>query len=95
MVDISAGSSKTVTVKASATEDGSYTFNVSVYTLDGELVETVPLNLKVEGKTRSVADPVVVLTIVLAVIFLILLVVLIVLVGKKPQKAEELGESYY
>jgi preprotein translocase subunit SecG len=48
--------------------------------------------LKAEGKA---VNPIVVLTVVLAIIFLVLLVVLIVLIGRKPQKSEEYGESYY
>ena len=43
----------------------------------------------------SIASPIVVLTIILAIIFIVLLVILIVLLGKKPEKQEEFGESYY
>ncbi|MFH1503176.1 MAG: hypothetical protein ABIE36_00780 [Candidatus Diapherotrites archaeon] len=90
-VAVSAGSSKTVTITASAKTEGDYNFKVNV--LSGEkLVSQVALNLKVEGKS---VNPIVVLTVVLAIIFLVLLVVLIVLIGKKPQKTEEFGESYY
>jgi hypothetical protein len=92
VVAVPAGSSKTVAITASAKEEGEYTFNVNVF--DGDALEgAVPFNLNVEGK--SVTDPVVVLTIVLAIIFIVLLIVLIVLLGKKPEKSEEFGESYY
>jgi hypothetical protein len=91
VVAVPAGSSKTVTVTASSKTEGEYNFNVAV--LSGEqAVSTVPLTLNVEGKT---INPIIVLTVVLAIIFLVLLVVLIVLIGRKPQKTEEYGESYY
>lgn len=90
-VAVPAGSSKTVTITASAKTEGDYNFKVNVLSAD-KLVSQVPLNLKVEGKS---VNPIVVLTVVLAIIFLVLLVVLIVLIGKKPQKTEEFGESYY
>ena len=92
VVAVPAGSSKTVTVSASAKSEGDYNFNVKVFSNDGNLIETVPLSLKAEGKA---VNPIVVLTVVLAIIFLVLLVVLIVLIGRKPQKTEEFGESYY
>lgn len=92
VVAVPAGSSNIVKVTASAEKEGQYNFDVTV--LSGEkVVSTVPLNLNAEGK--AVSNPIVVLTVVLAIIFLVLLVVLIVLLGKKPQKAEEFGESYY
>lgn len=95
VVAVPAGSSKTVTVRTSADAEGTYNFAVNV--LSGEdLVSKVALSTKVEGKQSIAAgNPVVILTIVLAVIFLVLLVVLIVLLGKKPEKSEEFGESYY
>jgi hypothetical protein len=91
VVAVPAGSSKTVTVTAKAKTEGDYTFDVSVLS-NKNLVEKVTLNLKAEGKA---VNPIVVLTVVLAIIFLVLLVVLIVLIGRKPQKSEEYGESYY
>ncbi len=91
VVAVPAGSSKTVTVTASAKSEGQYSFDVNVFSND-KLLDTVTLNLKAEGKA---VNPVVVLTVVLAIIFLVLLVVLIVLIGRKPQKTEEFGESYY
>jgi len=91
VVAVPAGSSKTVTITASSKTEGKYNFNVAV--ISGEqTLNTVPLTLNVEGKT---VNPIIVLTIVLAIIFLVLLVVLIVLIGRKPQKTEEYGESYY
>lgn len=91
VVAVPAGSSKTVTVTANAALKGDYNFNVNV--LSGEdLVSKVTLNLKAEGNS---VNPIVVLTVILAIIFLVLLVVLIVMIGKKPQKSEEFGESYY
>jgi hypothetical protein len=91
VVAVLAGSSKTVTVTANAKSEGEYNFDVNVFSND-KLVEKVTLNLKAEGKA---VNPIVVLTVVLAIIFLVLLVVLIVLIGRKPQKTEEFGESYY
>ncbi|MCX6749968.1 MAG: hypothetical protein NTZ83_00755 [Candidatus Pacearchaeota archaeon] len=91
VVAVPAGSSKTVTVTAKAKSEGEYNFDVNVFSND-KLVDKVTLNLKAEGKA---VNPIVVLTVVLAIIFLVLLVVLIVLIGRKPQKTEEFGESYY
>lgn len=91
VVAVPAGTSKTVTVTASVRQEGTYNFDINVFS--GEtLVSQVTLNLDAEGKP---VNPIVVLTVILAIIFLVLLVVLIVLLGKKPQKAEEFGESYY
>ncbi len=92
VVVIPAGSSKTVTITANTNSEGEYNFNVNVFSGE-ELVSTVSLSLNAEG--RAITSPIVVLTVVLAIIFLVLLVVLIVLVTKKPEKAEEFGESYY
>lgn len=91
VVAVPAGTSKTVTVTANARLEGEYNFDVNVFSGE-KLVSTVTLNLKAEEKS---VNPIVVLTVVLAIIFLVLLVVLIVLIGKKPQKSEEFGESYY
>ena len=91
IVAVPAGSSKTVTITANAEAKGNYSFDVSI--LSGEdLVETVTYDLSVEGKT---ANTTVILTVILAIIFLVLVVVLIVLIGRKPQKTEDFGESYY
>jgi hypothetical protein len=91
VVAVPAGSSKTVTVTAKALSEGEYNFDVNVFSGEN-FVSKVTLNLKAEGKS---VNPIVVLTVILAIIFLVLLVVLIVLIGKKPQKSEEFGESYY
>jgi len=92
IVAVSAGSSKAVKVTASADTEGEYNFDVNIFSGE-DLVETVTLSLEAEGK--AIADLTVVLTIILAIIFIVLLVVLIVLIGKKPAKTEEFGESYY
>lgn len=92
VVAVPAGSSKTVTITANAAQEGAYTFGVNVISGE-EVVSTSAFSLNVEG--RTVASPVVVLTIILAIIFIVLLIVLIVLLGKKPEKSEEFGESYY
>ncbi len=91
VVAVPAGSSKTVTVTAKAQAEGDYNFDVNVFSSE-KLLEKVTLKLNAEGKA---VNPIVVLTVVLAIIFLVLLVVLIVLIGRKPQKTEEFGESYY
>ena len=91
VVAVPAGTSKTITVYANAAEEGEYTFNVNI--LSGSKLEgVVTFSLGAEGKQSS---PIAVLTVILAIVFLVLLVVLIVLLGKKPQKTEEFGESYY
>jgi hypothetical protein len=96
IVFVPAGASKTITV--SPNTEGEYNFNVNVFTLSGELVETITFS----GSTGVVTDddkveasPVVILTVILAIIFIVLLIVLIVLIGKKPEKTGEFGESYY
>ncbi|MDO8564053.1 MAG: hypothetical protein Q7R87_03530 [Nanoarchaeota archaeon] len=94
IVVVPAGTSKTVKVMSSADKAGKYAFVVSVNS-DGELVTKQNFVTNVEGKKNSTANATVVLTVVLAIIFVVLLVVLIVLLTKKPQKAEEFGESYY
>lgn len=91
VVAVPAGSSKTVKVSASSTTEGDYTFNVNVFS-GSDLEKTVAYNLQVEGKKTNT---VFVLTVVLAIVFLVLLVALIVLLGRKPEKSEEFGESYY
>lgn len=95
VVAVPAGASKTVIVSAVAKTEGEHAFDVVV--TSGDITEVVTLTSKVvEGKSSiSAGNPVVVLTIILAIIFLVLLVVLIVLLGKRPEKAEEFGESYY
>jgi hypothetical protein len=88
-VVIPAQSSQTVPIEVPAS--GDYKFDVSVFS--GEtLLSTVNFTGTAEPQTTS---PVLVLTVILAIVFLVLLVVLVVLITKKPQKAEEFGESYY
>jgi hypothetical protein len=94
VVAVPAGSSKTVTVKAKASEAGAYDFKVHIFSGE-KLTDTVTLSLTAEESTTGVSNPIVVLTVVLAIIFLVLLIVLIVLLGRKPKKQEEFGESYY
>ena len=94
VVVLAAGSSEKVTVSASSDTEGDYAFIVNV--ISGSDVEKVSLNAKVEGQTSAdSSSQITVLTIILAIVFLVLLVVLIVLIGKKPEKSEEFGESYY
>lgn len=93
LVVVPAGSSKTVKLTASASEEGDYTFDITVSS-DGELVKQESFAATVEGSATKV-NASVVLTVVLAVIFVVLVVVLIVLLTRKPQKSEEFGESYY
>jgi len=93
VIAIPAGSSKTVQITANAIAEGAYNFNVDVFAGE-ELINKVALSANVEGSTVT-RNPIVVLTVVLAIIFVVLLIVLIVLLGKKPEKTEEFGESYY
>jgi uncharacterized membrane protein len=90
---VPAGSSKTVTFDVSANSAGTYNFAVDV-TANGDLVKTESFTATVEGSNFA-GNATVLVTIVLAIVFVVLLVVLIVLLTKKPQKAEEFGESYY
>lgn len=94
VVAVPAGSSKTVTVTANAAAEGKYNFNVNVFSGD-VLLQKVPMNADVTGSKLSTTSPAMVLTIVLAVVFIILLIVLVTLLGRKPSKSEEFGESYY
>lgn len=92
VIAVPAGSSKAVIITAKANTEGEQNFNVNVF--EGEkLSNTVELSANVSG--TSFTTPIAVLTIILAIVFLVLLVVLIVLLGKKPEKQEETGESYY
>lgn len=89
LVVIPAGMSKTIT--ASAT--GGESYKVNIFSKDGQLLDSVTLPVTTKGSTGG--NAVAVLTVVLTIIFLVLLAVLIVLVTKKPEKTENLGESYY
>ena len=86
-VTVEAGSSKTVAVNPTSEE-----YAVNVLDMNGELVDSFTFASTVDD---SVTSPIVILTIILAIVFLVLLVVLIVLIGKKPERTEEFGESYY
>jgi len=93
IVAIQPDSSKAITLTATSATAGDYSFDVTV--LSGEeLVGQVTLSANVGGGVTA-DDAIVVLTVVLAIIFLVLLAVLIVLLKKRPEKAEEFGESYY
>ncbi len=96
VVFVPAGSSTSVEVLANA--DGDYNFDVNVFAMNGDLVETVNFT-GTDGTSNTedsdTTDPIVILTVILAIIFVVLLVVLIVLIGKKPEKSGEFGESYY
>ena len=89
LVVVQAGSSKVVPIEAGAS--GEYNFDVFVFSGE-ELVGTVNF---AGAEDAELSSPIVLLTVILGIIFLVLLVVLIVLITKKPQKAEEFGESYY
>ena len=92
LLAVPAGLSKTVTVNAVADSEGEHSFNVNV--LSGEeLVDTTTLELSAKGKSAN--SSVVALTVVLVIIFLVLIAVLVVLLGKKPKKEDDFGESYY
>ena len=86
-VTVAAGATKTVQVNPTGDE-----YIVNVLSMDGELVDSFTFSALEDTSSTS---PIVVLTIILAIVFLVLLVVLIVLIGKKPEKVEEFGESYY
>lgn len=89
-IAVPAGASKTVTTQVSGVAAGQ-TYTVDVFDSSGNLVQRVNFTAPQVGAS----SPVIVLTIILAIIFIVLLVVLIVLIGKKPEKSEEFGESYY
>jgi len=93
IIAVQPDSSKSVILTASATVAGEYSFEVTILSSE-EIVGQTTLNATVNGGVTA-NDAIVVLTIVLAIIFLVLLAVLIVLLKKRPEKAEEFGESYY
>jgi hypothetical protein len=97
MVFVAAGSSKSIAVEPNA--EGEYSFEVGVFNLKGDLVETITFSGNASGveasDDKTGTNPIVILTVILAIIFIVLLVVLIVLLGKKPEKSGEFGESYY
>jgi len=96
VVVVPAGSSKTLQVVASASKTGTYNFDVNVLS-NGAIVQSQSFIANVDGSSSSAfaGSAAVVLTVVLAIIFVVLLVVLIVLLTRKPEKTQEIGESYY
>ena len=96
VVAVPAGTSKTVKIMASAEKAGKYDFAVNVHS-EGELVKEEKFTLDTEGSSAraTAGNATVLLTVILAIVFVVLLVVLIVLLTRKPEKSEELGESYY
>lgn len=101
MVVVPAGSSKTISVLASAAQRDDYDFRVTVKSDQGNVLseKNFVANVRDKGTTGTGApisnNATVLLTIVLAIVFVVLLVVLIVLLTRKPEKSEEFGESYY
>ena len=93
VIAVPAGSSKTVEFEVTSSREGNYEFSVEVLS-NGELVKSQGFTANVEGKTVG-DNAAVLLTVVLAIIFAVLLIVLIVLLTRKPNKAEDFGESYY
>ena len=89
---IPAGSSKTITASVRANAAGTYSYDVDVFSADGELLKTVTLSATADGTT---SNSFVAFASILTIVFFVLLIVLIILVTRKPAKAEELGESYY
>jgi len=90
VVTVDAGSSETVAISVTASDDaevGTYTFSVDV---NGE---SVVFGANVTGS--SVSASVVALTIILVIIFLVLLAVLVVLLARKEKPMEEVETSYY
>jgi len=94
IVVVPAGSSKTVQFTVTGTEEGNYPFSVNVNS-DGEVVKRETFGATIKGTKVANLNASVVLTVVLAIIFVVLVIVLIVLLTRKPQKAEQFGESYY
>jgi len=94
VVFVQAGSSETISVNPNT--EGEYTFNVNVFSMKGDLIDTLTFSGNADADTdNSETNPIVILTVILAIIFIVLLIVLIVLIGKKPEKSGEFGESYY
>lgn len=92
IIAVPSGASKTVMFDAVAQTSGTQTYTVNIFSVDGKLVDSVEFVVSGEGNSTN---PIVVLTVILAIIFVVLLIVLIVLIGKKPERTEEFGESYY
>ncbi len=93
LVSVPAGSTRNVVITAESSEEGEQVFTTNFVTA-GVVVESKQLTLDVEGTSVNVDSPVL-WTIVLVIVLVVLLVILIVLLGRKPEKEEEFGESYY
>lgn len=96
IVVVPAGSSQTVKVYATANREGTFGFTVNV-NADG-LSDVARFNASVDGKKQAFTtsgNGLIAITIVLAIIFVVLLAILVVLLTRKPETAEEFGESYY
>jgi hypothetical protein len=91
VITVDAGSSKTVQVTVTASDDASKGVQSFVVDVNGQKT-TFNANV-VSGSSLSVAT--VALTVVLVIVFVVLLVVLIVLLMKKDKPAEEVETSYY
>ena len=90
IVTIPAGLSKTVEITPTSEE-----YEVTVLTMSGMIVDRFSFKASEQPEQAAVNNTVVAFTVILALVFLVLLIVLIVLITRKPQKTEELGESYY
>jgi len=97
VVVVPAGSSRTVTVFAEAMKEGDYTFSVVVKSDNGQTITEKTFRAVVQGNEtkKETQNATLLLTVVLAIVFVVLLVVLIVLLTRKPEKTEEMSESYY
>ncbi|MFA5992928.1 MAG: hypothetical protein WC796_04440 [Candidatus Pacearchaeota archaeon] len=89
---VPAGSSKTVTVYATANREG--TFGFAVTANSDNFSDKVNYTAVVKNQ-KITNNNIIVLTIALAIIFVVLVIVLVVLLTRRPQKSEEFGESYY
>jgi len=94
VVAVPAGSSRTVQMRVTASENGRQDFTVNIRS-DNQIVDSAEFTANVEGTRNIAGNAAVLLTVVLAVVFLVLLIVLIVLLTRKPEKTENFGESYY
>jgi len=93
VIVVPAGASETVKINAIASQNDEYAFTVKIMS-DSELVKQVDFTSNVEG-TKATGNATILLTVILAIVFVVLLIVLIALLTRKPEKAEEFGESYY
>jgi hypothetical protein len=93
VVVIPAGSSKTIAVDSDAA--GSFRVNVLSGNVIVGTVEFDNASITTGTTDNGQAAGVVILTVILVIIFVVLLIVLIVLLTRKPDREDELGESYY